>query len=565
MYNDALLKNIFKKYLVPARIPLVSINTLLAGHCIGLDAMSALTLMLPVFMLFGITGAWINIGAFTQVMIAIGENRPIAARSYSSLALIWTAALSILIGGLLLFSWQSVVVLLSVPESLRAAADIYGKILAAGGIFIAFVHYPFNFLKIAGLQQLNIRLLIAMSILDAALGLAFIYLFKLETAGIALAVVLAMALPGLWGFIVLKRAHRQNLFGRVQNFWASSRDIFVSGSAIALSKVYDMVQIILLNWLVLSMLGDVGLIAFAAVLAALNICRVLFSIVIQPVTPLVGLYYGQRDVKALAAVLRLSLQKGIIFALLPLLILLLFPERAARIAGAQGESLLLAVPAFRWLAAALIPMGLNTIFIAYYAAIGKARLANCLAVLRTLIIVLAYTEFAAQLPDFPLWANYAVAEWLTLLVMFIFIICRGKSGEGGITKLTLTEPSADILAEQRFIWEDDKINQAKQCQERHDFYRQYEVDAAAVREMEAFFSGIAAQLNSQNNNSLIADIRLTVSQAAVKARLCCTGNIFAETERQTIGRELGNDSQLTFKQALGLNQVFLTVKRVSDF
>lgn len=562
MYNDVLLKAVFKRYIIPARLPLFTINMLLAGHYLGAEAMNVLTLLLPIYLLFNILGTWINVGAFTQVMRAVSEDRPQDARSFSTLAIVWTAAASLVVSLLLLSMWQPFLSLLGVTAQLKSAADSYGRILAVGGIFIAFFQYPFQFLKLAGLQRVNIPLFIAVSILDAALGWLLLEFLGMQLAGLALAAIVALALIGLGGFIVLRRAHRQHLLGRIQNFTASSRLIFSSGSALALSKAYELVQITCLNSFIFYLLGADGLVIFAVVLSLLHISGILFSLVVQPVTPLAGYYYGQRDRLNLVAVLKLSLQKACLFGALPTVTLLFFHEQVACLSGVPDELLGMAGAALLYLAAAFIPMGLNVVLMAYYATTGKYWLANGIAIVRSIVLMGAYM-LLAELQMFNIWANYAVVEWLTFCM--ILLLCRKVGrGQNGLERIALFRPDEAVLAEYTFVFRVKELDMAAQCRRLQDFCRQNGIDEAAAQKLELFITAVSSELRRLSELKLLemqADIRLTVSSDKAAVRLCYLGAAFSLAARQELEALLSQTACLAFKRAMGFWQIYLTVQR----
>lgn len=561
--NDAWLKAVFKRYMVPARISLFTVNTIVAGHCLGADALSVLSLTSPIYLLFVVAGAWINLGAFTKVMASIGENQPEKARSYSTLALLWTALFSA-VGSILLFAfWQPLLTLLGVPDALREAASSYGWILAAGGFFFAFLHYPFHFLKIAGLQRYDMALLLAMSAFDAAFALLFLFVFDMGIRAVAWASVLAMALTGLWGFVILRRAHGRFLFGAVRDFRASSLELFRAGSAVALGKAYSVAQILLLNWILLDAMGANGLAVFAVVLSALNICHVLVSIVLQPVTPLASLFYGQRDRASLLATLRISLQKGALFGVLPTALLGIFSAQAAALNGIQPALLPAAASALKWLAAAAIPMALNAVLIAYLLAIEKTALANGLAFLRGLLLVVCYTAFAAYSGGTPVWANYAFAEWTALLLLVI--VQRVWPKGAGMTEAAL-EPPTGLCGETAFSVAYAPATVDGWAKDVADFCAAQQVERQVSARLSSFMEKMTPQIFAHcfpTEKKGTVEARILVFSDRVVLRLCSMGKLFDPADAHSGISALAETqpAALVFKRALGVNQFFLTLER----
>ena len=177
------------------------VDTFFAGW-ISTDALAAMTLCFPLFIIILALGNGIGIGTSALVANSLGAKKLSLAKSYVSQSVSFGLLATILTNVLgLLFSNRIFILLGASPEVL-VLANQYANVLFAGSIFFIFVHI-FNAILIAKGDTKSFRnMLIAGFLLNLILDPLFLFgwfgLPKMGLTGIALATILIQALSTVY-------------------------------------------------------------------------------------------------------------------------------------------------------------------------------------------------------------------------------------------------------------------------------------------------------------------------------------------------------------------------------
>lgn len=423
-------KQIVKEYMVPDRLPLIAISTFLAGYFFGKDGVATFTYLLPLYFLFIIAGTWINFGAFSLSMRAIGNNEKDFAQAYSHLALKTSIAAGILLTALILIFFPQILTLLKVPPELWNLAEPFGKTLAAVGILLVLSCYVLQFLKVAGMQKQLKLIYKAMLAINAGVAFCCIKFLNFGMEGLAL----GMGAATLFGIVFEgKRLYKffgMNLIAPIEQPFTLLKKLLRAGNALALSKIFSLSQIFLFNLICYKFYGVEGVAVFGVLQIAVRLCRIASSMTFQALTPLLLIELGDKNIKAMMLTLKETLRRGLIFAaFIPMAILFGAADWLATKTSLDSAWYTLLIEGFHCYGLSLILAAINATFIIAFLCLGHNLFSNLIAFLRSFLLLIVFIwGIAAAQPDLLWWCFlFAEAGAFIFLVAGIFFLQKTKN------------------------------------------------------------------------------------------------------------------------------------------
>ena len=432
--NDAFVRTAVQKYMAPSVIALIGTtvtivaNSVIVGNCIGAGGLSALNIVNPIYFTFATLGALINVGASTNASVCIGKNEKDRADSYITLALWLTLALSVLVTAIGLALFPQLVRVLGATPSTEPYVREYGQILLLGGTSVSLMYYPFNFLKVDGRPRQGTYMFLMMFALDLLFNVLFLGVLNLGMRGVALSFVLSTICGDFFGLFLLLGRTSGFTLGKVKRVGDSVMQILKTGSSMALNNLCNIFRTMVLNYIILRALSEDELTVFAVIGTINNFSNSVISGIAQTITPLIGVFYGEKDNISMRTVVREAVRKGIGVILIMTAGICLSARLIGSALGVTGlPQLAQAVIMF---AVSFLPGMLNHVYIFYYFTTEKIGLANILTFLRGFVVlVLSALCFSyIQLPGL-IWLSFAAAEGVTLLVNMAVVCTRCERDE----------------------------------------------------------------------------------------------------------------------------------------
>lgn len=440
--NDTFIKTTVKRYMTPSVTALIGTtltivaNSIIVGNYIGTDGLAALNVLNPIYFAFATLGGLIHVGASTNASVCIGKNDMERANSYATLAFCLSIVFSLLltIGGFICFF--QMVQMLGSTERIESYVVNYGVILLAGGSTVSFMYYPFNFLKADGRPKSGTYMFIVMFLLDLLFCSIFVWKLDMGIMGVALSFVLSTFLGDIYGGCLLYNKQAVFTFGEVKDVWKSTAEVIKTGSSMALNNLCNIFRTIVLNYIILNVMSEEGLTVFAVIGSVNSFSNGVISGIAQTITPLIGVFYGERDNISIKTVVREAVKKGTKGIVVMTLFISAFAKQIGAVFGVTEVPML--VPAIVMFAVSFLPGMFNNLYIFYYFTTEKIALSNILTVLRGFVIpILSAAYFVCcGTPEF-IWLSFAVSEFVTFLVMSMaaWVKCRKNKNIKGLLLL----------------------------------------------------------------------------------------------------------------------------------
>ena len=456
--NNFFLKHVSGKFLLSSVLSMVFlyagslIDTLIVGKFLGEDGLSAMSLVSPVYLVYYTVGALIGIGASITASRYLGGNDTEQYRRVFTCATALMTVLTALMtaaGYLLLDPISAALSGGSVTEQ-TALVRNYLLYYIPGGGFNLLSYIPMYFLKTDGRPKVSSRLFFLSAAINVALSYVLIHprMGNMGIGGASLATTVSLGLSAMLGFVFLLKGPTQ--LGFEKNALSAPRilEICRAGVPNSLSNLLESARILLINMLLLH-IGAAALLPCYTVVR--NISDLLFAVITgiaSAFTPMIGVFYGERDFVNERSVIRLSLKVGLSIMIPLVLLVCVIPDPLFRLFGvsdavliAQGRT------ALPLACAGLIFAYTVNFYIGYLTAIRREKTAALLVALRLFLVLAVFAVPLAVLFGAPgIWASLSLAELVTL---GIFCLIRGavRRRDPGIDRYfldTSLERDADI-------------------------------------------------------------------------------------------------------------------------
>ncbi|MDE6663527.1 MAG: hypothetical protein K2K46_09315 [Lachnospiraceae bacterium] len=566
--NDTFIRTAVQKYMLPSVIALIGTcvttvaNSMIVGNYVGIDGLSALNISNPIYFAYAAVGALIHVGASTNASLCIGRNEPHKADSYATLALWLSLVFSALLTAAGLLCFPQLINALGTANHMRPYVSDYAKILLIGGGSISFMYYPFNFLKADGRPRQGTYMFMLMFIFDLVFCFLFVIKWNMGMRGAALSLVLSTFAGDIYGLCLLYNKQAVFTYGKIIDFGGSVVRIVNTGSSMALNNLCNILKTIALNHIILKALSEEGLTVFAVIGTVNSFSNAVISGIAQTITPLVGVFYGERDNISIKTVVKEAIKKGV-GVVLVMTVLTCICSKWIGAAFAASEVVMLE-PAVIMLSLSFLPAMFNNLYIFYYFTTEKIGLANALTLLRNFVFIIAFAMCFVywKAPQF-IWLSFMVSELATLAAILIIAgtkCIRNKYLRGLLMLDCRYEETDRYLAFSVENTKEEASGAAKKisdfCKEKKMSQRTTMTISLAVEEMLLIiFDHCLSDIGKQ-----YADVRIVRVGEKIILYMRCAGKLFDPIAYYRKRKEEAG-SEVLMDDSLGIEMI---IKRASE-
>lgn len=415
----------FKRYLIPSVLSVfgstiaVLFDSVIVGNFIGPEGLAALGMAKPIYYLFMMIGVLINVGAATHATIYIGKGKRDKADNMLMLALVFSLGSGIVVSAFGLCFLNPVIRFLVGESALYPMVYDNGSVMLLGGTAVILMYFPFNFLRADGRPQYGVAMFVVMAALNLLLDLLFVPVFHWGMKGIAAACVLSTLAADVLG-LYFTFARSGNL--RLKKFHTTFSEIIKilsAGSAMALNNGCNVLRTLMLNKIILGAFGSLAVTVFSLTTSIGTLSLAVLSGVAQTITPLIGVFFGEKDTASIRETVRTALKTGLILTGGFAILISVFCVPICALFGVrEPEAVTMALPAVWLYCAGLLFAMVNNIYIAHFFTIGYTLLANLLTLLRALALVVLFAAMFAGTGNLTgVWASFLAADIATFGIL----------------------------------------------------------------------------------------------------------------------------------------------------
>jgi Na+-driven multidrug efflux pump/anti-sigma regulatory factor (Ser/Thr protein kinase) len=411
---------------------------MLVGLYLDPAALSVMSVVSPVYVIFTAWGALLGVGGAISCAGAIGEGLIEKCHQIFTVTYLLNLLIAVFLTAILLLFIDPLLRFLGAGPEIFEDAKRYVVINIAGGFFIMSIYPAYDMLRLDGRYGASMLIFFVMMALTILLNIVLLSAFSMGVEAAAYAAVVGSAAAGTAGAAML--------FTRSKNFHLTSsifkktyrgglrqiiRNIIVTGSPNAIGSICIVGYTIVLNRLLAASFGIFALSAFKLIgtIAAFNL--ILVYGVTDPFTQFVAVFKVEKDSKSIRQLLAGVFKWGGIFILCFTGLCEFFTPQIAGLFGMSSQdTLIIAAPAIKIFALSLMPALINTIIICIHQAGKRLVLANILMVSRLfIVIVIAAPLLSAMIGITGVWHSFWIAEVATLLLAVVLsFICRWRNG-----------------------------------------------------------------------------------------------------------------------------------------
>lgn len=413
-------------------------DSMIVGHVVGQDAVSAINLVLPLVEVLNCMAFLICFGANALCAQAIGSNdMDKTARTFTSTILtIMTLGLAVSLG-ISLFSRQ-IVELVSEEPHLNDMAYNYIHTYALGGWLQMMSYGLCLFVATDGRPRMVTIAVVAGALTNGVVDILTISVLGMGVEGAALGSLSMFTVNILVLLSYLRKptsSYRLKWPGKslFHIFFANVKE----GAPITLSNTLMAVTIMLINNIVLRYLGCDGLFIWSVCLQMLLLSYVFIDGVIESMFAIGGVLMGERDLRGLEILVKQALI--VIAVLVAIVIVMMYlPGVVGMLFGVESGSTLSfeLSRVLRIFALMLIPFSITQILLSTYQILGHEKASVVTATAQTAMLVVG-VWFVANLEGVELWWGFVGACVLVLLFQLGYTYAKSYMHQAPISPLTM--------------------------------------------------------------------------------------------------------------------------------
>ena len=427
---------LFTKLLVPTIMGMAAsalftvVDGIFVGNGIGSDAMAAVNISAPIFMIITGVGLMFGMGGGILTSINLSQGKKKVANINFTQSVIALVFISLVMTLLLTIFPHKIATLFGSDEYLM---DIVVEYLFWFSISLPFtvlvVALPF-FIRLTN-PKISMWAMLAATVVNIILDYLFIFVFKWGLFGAAIATDIGEFVGAAIMIIYLFRHSIAIRFVwlklSVKSLLLTLRNVgymIKLGFSVFLSEITISVMIISGNYVFMDYMGADGVAAYSVICYLFPIIFMVFNATVQSAQPIISYNYGCGQMKRSDNALRLSMLFTLAFAFSIMLLFICFTRSIVTLfipdtASAAWGYAVAGLPLF---ATDYLFFGINIIIIGYYTSIERLRRAISLTVLRGILPVVFFFTLPLLLDVNGIWLAVAAGDITTTVVIVILLI-----------------------------------------------------------------------------------------------------------------------------------------------
>ena len=441
--NNRLLNAKLNKYIIPGIMMSLAlqlgniVDTILVSNLIGVEAMAAVTMSLPVETIVQLTGYCLGVGGSIAVGNMLGKRDREGASKLFSATFIVTLIVG-LIFSICAFPAADPIarLLVSGDGMLTAYTRDYLRVSMLGAPVIGIGLMMVSYLGVENHPELASVYLILANVINLVLDYIFLRFTPLGIAGASLSTVLGF-LFAMGVFLLYVRSDKRNIRFvrlRIKDF-AIIKEAVVTGVPMLVFMATNFVKALGLNTIIMNQTGEEGMAVFTVCDNVLLIVEMLTGGIIGVIPNVAGILFGEKDYVGIRVLCKKMLKYSYIVLAVIFVLIMLFTEQITILFGSGGGELgRQMVQALRIFALCVIPYLWNKFTVSYYESIEETAIASFVTFLENAVVVLPVTFIGICL-----WkqvdgigidgiaVGFVVTEIITVIAAWIFRKIKHKN------------------------------------------------------------------------------------------------------------------------------------------
>lgn len=431
--NDRLINVKINQYLIPGIMMSLSLqlgnilDTIMVGNFLGTDAMTAVSLSVPVETIIQMPGYCLGTGGALAAGVMLGRREREKASGVFTLTFFVTLIFGVIFSALALFVTDPLAQMLASSAGVADLTGDYIFVSMLGAPFIGIGLLMVSYLGTENHPELSSAYLIISNVINLFLDFIFLKYTSLGTKGAALSTVLGFVV-GMVVFVRYIRSPKRMIgFVKVQSF-SLMKEAVVMGAPVFVFMAMSFVKALGLNTIIVRLTGQDGMAIYTVCDNILMIVEMLAGGIIGIIPNMAGILYGEKDYFGIRALCKKTLQYSFIVVCVAVIFILIFAAQVTRLFGItepvlQEEMMgalriyIFSLPIYLW----------NKFLISYYESIEETTQASVITFLQNCLYILPSALFGILLGQAlggtgvnGLVLAFICAEGLTAVTAYIY-------------------------------------------------------------------------------------------------------------------------------------------------
>ena len=418
------------KQAVPASIGILVmslnmiVDTIFVGRWIGIMAIAAITVVLPIAFFISSIGMGLGIGGGSIISRALGAKKYDRAFKVFGNQISLTVTLSVLFVIVGTYFCLPLLQLFGANGAIVIPATEYFQVIIYGVPFLAFAMMGCPVIRAVGQPKFAMYAMILPAISNIILDIVFIKIFDWGIYGAGLATTISYAISGLFvlGFFLSSKSSLRIISKNFILEYEVVKKIISLGGVTIVRQGAISLLIVILNFTLFKYGGEVSIAVYGIINRVMMFALFPVLGVTQGFLPIAGFNYGANDVKRVNETIRTAIKYGTGVALFIFMGIVMFPNVVVGI-FTENTELLCKTPDALLIAFLATPViTAQLIGSAYFQAIGKALPALLLTLLKqgVFLIPLVYI-----LPKYyginGVWMAFPIADVLSTIITITYL------------------------------------------------------------------------------------------------------------------------------------------------
>jgi len=425
------ITNLLWQFSVPAIIGMLSsslymiINRLFVGNVVGSDAISGMSVTMPISFILMAFGMLVGIGAGSLISIRLGQQKQEEAEHILGNALTLFFIIAVVISGSLLFSLDFLLTRFGASPAILPYGRQFISIILWGSIF-QFISFGLGAtIRSEGNPRISMNIMLVNAGLNIVLDFIFVYILKLGMPGTAIATIISQAVSAA---LVIRHylSPASVLKLRLRNLrlrWHLVAGIFAIGMAPFSMQLVSSIISILFNQGLAHYGGDNAIGAYGIIFTiTMFILMPVFGIN-QGAQPIIGYNYGARKYERVKEALQQSIIWATVIFAFGFILVEVFAGSLISAFSADADLIQIGTHGIRIYLLLLPVVGFQIVAANFFQAIGKALISMILSMLRQVIVLI---PLLLILPLFlgldGIWYAPPAADLISAIVTAIVLI-----------------------------------------------------------------------------------------------------------------------------------------------
>ncbi len=399
------------------------VDTIFVGRGVGSLGIAGISIQFPIQMIVMALAITVGVGGASIISRALGakenDKAKIAAGNIFTLAGIF-GLLSFFVT---FFFTDSLLKLFGANAEILPYAHDYTKIMALGTFFFSLALASSNIIRAEGNAKVAMLIMASSTLLNIILDPLLIFTFDMGIKGAAIATVISQVFAFAYAmiFFISKKSIIRIHFHNLKLKLNIVKEIFAVGSATLIRQASAGILTIILNNSLNIYGGSMAIAVFGVINRLAMFTMMPMFGVLQGMQPIVGYNYGAKLFDRVKQVVNSSIKVTTAMSVFSFFLIMLFAKPIISLFSTEQEFVNLTARTARIIMIFLPALGFQAIVSGLYQALGKARPAMFLSMVRQIVFLI---PLVLILPIFwkldGIWFAFPLADSLAIIITYFF-------------------------------------------------------------------------------------------------------------------------------------------------